>query len=198
MLRATPWSTGDGLRLGLEAGGAAVAPGMDEFYGRNMPAPPARVARGGLRARSRSSTRRTRRCATRDGEVYEPRTWSEIDVVQWTARQPRRARLVRGRATTRSASACATAPSREMIEAARARRRAGRAPRRRRTVGRGRGRRSRRRSAACASTTRAQAAAGRVRVRGGRRAASRPAATRAGSRRRSCSGGSRRDSALGE
>ena len=42
LLRATPWSTGDGLRLGLEAG-AAASDGMGEFYGRNMPAPPARV-----------------------------------------------------------------------------------------------------------------------------------------------------------
>ena len=42
LLRANPWSSGDGLRLGLAAG-AATSRGMDEFYGRNMPAPPARV-----------------------------------------------------------------------------------------------------------------------------------------------------------
>ena len=41
VVRATPWSTGDGLRLGLAAG-AATTSGMGEFYGRNMPAPPAR------------------------------------------------------------------------------------------------------------------------------------------------------------
>ncbi len=34
-LRANPWSTGDGLEVGLAAGGALTA-GMDEFYGRNM------------------------------------------------------------------------------------------------------------------------------------------------------------------
>jgi fumarate reductase flavoprotein subunit len=86
VLRANPWSTGDGLRLGLRAGGALTG-GLDEFYGRNLPAHPARIEPGrfvGLAqlyaryAAVRSST----------GEVYEPRTWSEIDVVQWTARQP--------------------------------------------------------------------------------------------------------------
>jgi fumarate reductase flavoprotein subunit len=39
-LRSNPWSEGDGLELGLAAG-AASTPGMDEFYGRAMPAPPA-------------------------------------------------------------------------------------------------------------------------------------------------------------
>src|SRR2546428_9937428 len=40
-VRSNPWSEGDGLELGL-ARGAAMTPGMDEFYGRAMPAPPAR------------------------------------------------------------------------------------------------------------------------------------------------------------
>jgi fumarate reductase flavoprotein subunit len=40
-VRSNPWSEGDGLELGLAAG-AATTPGMDEFYGRAMPAPPAR------------------------------------------------------------------------------------------------------------------------------------------------------------
>ena len=40
MLRANRWSRGDGLRLGLGAG-ASLSDGMGEFYGRNMPAPPA-------------------------------------------------------------------------------------------------------------------------------------------------------------
>ena len=42
LIRATPWSTGDGLRLGREAG-AKTTSGLDEFYGRAMPAPPAVV-----------------------------------------------------------------------------------------------------------------------------------------------------------
>ena len=42
LLRANPWSCGDGLRLGLAAG-ASLSEGLGEFYGRNMPAPPAVV-----------------------------------------------------------------------------------------------------------------------------------------------------------
>jgi hypothetical protein len=38
--RANPWSDGDGLEL-ARARGAGVTAGMDEFYGRAMPAPPA-------------------------------------------------------------------------------------------------------------------------------------------------------------
>jgi succinate dehydrogenase/fumarate reductase flavoprotein subunit len=86
MLRAAPWSAGDGLRLGLTAG-ATLSAGMDEFYGRNMPAPPAHVGEGDfVHAAQLYAAHATVR--NRDGEVYEPRTWSEIDVVQWTARQP--------------------------------------------------------------------------------------------------------------
>ncbi len=42
LLRANPWSEGDGLDFAL-ARGAATTNGMDEFYGRAMPAPPARI-----------------------------------------------------------------------------------------------------------------------------------------------------------
>ena len=42
LLRANPWSAGDGLDLAV-ARGAATTPGMGEFYGRVMPAPPARI-----------------------------------------------------------------------------------------------------------------------------------------------------------
>jgi succinate dehydrogenase/fumarate reductase flavoprotein subunit len=85
MLRAAPWSTGDGLRLGLAAGGR-LTPGMDEFYGRNMPAPPARVHPVDfVRLAQLYATYATVR--NRDGDVYRPRSWSEIDVVQWTACQ---------------------------------------------------------------------------------------------------------------
>jgi succinate dehydrogenase/fumarate reductase flavoprotein subunit len=86
MLRATPWSTGDGMRIGLEAG-AMLSPGMDELYGRNMPAPPARVEEGHfVRLAQLYATHATVRNAR--GEQYTPATWSEVDVVQWTARQP--------------------------------------------------------------------------------------------------------------
>jgi succinate dehydrogenase/fumarate reductase flavoprotein subunit len=40
-LRANPWSTGDGLLAACEAG-AAVTPGLRNFYGHAMSAPPAR------------------------------------------------------------------------------------------------------------------------------------------------------------
>jgi fumarate reductase flavoprotein subunit len=86
MLRATPWSTGDGLRIGLAAG-AQTTGGMDEFYGRNMPAPPARVGEEDfVRLAQLYAAHATVRNA--DGDVCTPATWSEIDVVQWTARQP--------------------------------------------------------------------------------------------------------------
>jgi fumarate reductase flavoprotein subunit len=42
LLRANPWSEGDGLDYGVGRGGKTTA-GMDEFYGRVMPAPPARI-----------------------------------------------------------------------------------------------------------------------------------------------------------
>jgi putative NAD(P)-binding protein len=42
LLRANPWSEGDGLDFAV-ARGAATTTGLDEFYGRVMPAPPARI-----------------------------------------------------------------------------------------------------------------------------------------------------------
>jgi fumarate reductase flavoprotein subunit len=86
LVRATPWSTGDGLRLGLEAG-AAESGGLEQFYGRNMPAPPAAIEERDFvplaQLYARWATVRNR-----SGDTFEARTWSEIDVVQWTARQP--------------------------------------------------------------------------------------------------------------
>jgi hypothetical protein len=42
LLRASPWSEGDGLDFAV-ARGAATTAGLGEFYGRVMPAPPARI-----------------------------------------------------------------------------------------------------------------------------------------------------------
>jgi len=42
LLRANPWSEGDGLEFAV-ARGAATTSGMEQFYGRVMPAPPARI-----------------------------------------------------------------------------------------------------------------------------------------------------------
>jgi succinate dehydrogenase/fumarate reductase flavoprotein subunit len=85
VLRANPWSTGDGLRLAL-AHGARLSEGLDEFYGRNLAAAP-RVEPEDFVPLAQVYARHAVVENAR-GERYEARTWSEIDVVQWTARQP--------------------------------------------------------------------------------------------------------------
>jgi succinate dehydrogenase/fumarate reductase flavoprotein subunit len=93
LVRANPWSSGDGLRLGLSAG-AVLSEGMGEFYGRNMPAPPAVVEPDDY-VRLAQLYARHARVENERGESFETQTWSEVDVVQWTARQPgARARYV--------------------------------------------------------------------------------------------------------
>jgi fumarate reductase flavoprotein subunit len=87
MLRAAPGSTGDGLRLGLEAGAAASA-GLGEMYARAMPAPPARIVPADFVRLSQLYARHAV-VTNAAGERFETRTWSEIDVAQWMARQPR-------------------------------------------------------------------------------------------------------------
>jgi fumarate reductase flavoprotein subunit len=87
MLRAAPWSSGDGLRIGLAAG-AATSAGLEQFYGRNMPAPPARVDESGFVSLAQLYARHATVTNAR-GDEYMARAWSEIDVVQWTARQSR-------------------------------------------------------------------------------------------------------------
>jgi fumarate reductase flavoprotein subunit len=92
VLRANPWSSGDGLRLGLEAG-AALSVGMDEFYGRNLAAAPHIEPEDFVRLAQVYA--KHARVENLVGETYEPHMWSDIDVVQWTARQPSaRARYV--------------------------------------------------------------------------------------------------------
>src|SRR5262249_21703530 len=82
-----------GLRLGLGAG-ASLSDGMGEFYGRNMPAPPAVVPVEDFVPAAQLYARHAR-VENERGESFETSTWSEIDVVQWTARQPgARARYV--------------------------------------------------------------------------------------------------------
>ena len=85
LLRANPWSAGDGLRLGLDAGGTTSA-GMAEFYGRNMPAPPARVTESGFVALAQLYARHATVFA--GDREFRTRMWSEVDAVQWTATQP--------------------------------------------------------------------------------------------------------------
>jgi hypothetical protein len=86
-LRASPGNAGAGLRLG-SAGGGELGRGMDEFYGRNMPAPPARVAEQSYVSASQLYAHHAE-VTNEAGERFRTRTWSEIDVAQWTARQPR-------------------------------------------------------------------------------------------------------------
>ncbi len=85
LLRANPWSTGDGLRL-AQGRGAALTAGLDEFYGRNLAAAP-HISPNDFVPLSQVYARLATVTNSR-GETYEARTWSEIDVVQWTARQP--------------------------------------------------------------------------------------------------------------
>jgi hypothetical protein len=89
LLRANPWSDGAGLDLGL-ARGAAVTGGLDEFYGRAMPAPPARVTEDGFVPLSQLYGRWARVFAE-DGAEITPASvsWSENDLAQTVGRQPR-------------------------------------------------------------------------------------------------------------
>ncbi|MDQ2984898.1 MAG: FAD-binding protein [Actinomycetota bacterium] len=85
-LRANPWSTGDGMRLGLDTG-AALSAGMDEFYGRNM----ADVDFGAEQFVPLAQLYgRFARVFNERGEEFFDRevSWSENDLVQATARQP--------------------------------------------------------------------------------------------------------------
>ena len=88
LLRANPWSDGDGLDF-ARGRGAAVTSGMDEFYGRNMPAPPARLDEAAWIPLAQLYGRHARVVNERGDEFFagEP-SWSELDLVQATARQP--------------------------------------------------------------------------------------------------------------
>jgi fumarate reductase flavoprotein subunit len=88
LLRANPWSDGAGLELG-RARGAAVTDGLDEFYGRVMPAPPARLTEDGFVPLSQLYGRWARVFAE-DGVEITPASvsWSENDLAQAIGRQP--------------------------------------------------------------------------------------------------------------
>jgi succinate dehydrogenase/fumarate reductase flavoprotein subunit len=87
-LRANPWSTGDGLRFALR-GGAALSGGMDEFFGRAMPAPPAVVTEEHFVDLAQLYGRYAL-VLDDDGDEFapEPVHWSETDLVQAIARRP--------------------------------------------------------------------------------------------------------------
>jgi succinate dehydrogenase/fumarate reductase flavoprotein subunit len=87
-LRAHPRSTGDGLLAALELG-ALTGAGMDEFYGRNLPAPPADFPPERFVEVSQLYGRYAVAVNT-NGERYadEGADWSETALTQATARQP--------------------------------------------------------------------------------------------------------------
>lgn len=86
-LRANPWSTGDGLCHALD-NGAELSRGMDEFYGRNMPAAPWGEREYVLLAQLYA--RRARIFDEQGVEFFlgDEVSWSETNVVQATARRP--------------------------------------------------------------------------------------------------------------
>jgi succinate dehydrogenase/fumarate reductase flavoprotein subunit len=87
LLRANPWSEGDGLDLALRRG-AATAGDMDEFYGRNMPDVGELAEEDFVRA----SQLYAQYALVVDEQGREflqsPVGWHESDVAQSTARQP--------------------------------------------------------------------------------------------------------------
>jgi fumarate reductase flavoprotein subunit len=88
LLRANPWSAGDGLRLGL-ARGAALSTGMDEFYGRNMPAAPAVISDADFVPAAQLYARHAVVLDEQGVEIpWEESDWSETRLVQETARRP--------------------------------------------------------------------------------------------------------------
>jgi fumarate reductase flavoprotein subunit len=88
ILRSNPWSDGGGIAY-ARAHGAAVTDAQDEFYGRNMPAPPARIAEADY-VRLAQLYGRFAEVVNDDGEAFfpDPPSWSETDLVQATAKQP--------------------------------------------------------------------------------------------------------------
>jgi hypothetical protein len=104
LLRANPWSEGDGLDLAV-ARGAATTPSMDEFYGRVMPAPPATIREGDFV--------RLAQLYGREARVFTD-DWSEITPVEVAWHENDLAQLIGPRAWY------CVAETNDRIEAARA------------------------------------------------------------------------------
>jgi fumarate reductase flavoprotein subunit len=88
LVRAHPRSTGDGFLAALEKGALASA-GLDEFYGRNLPAPPAEFPPERFVEVSQLYGRHAVAVNAR-GERYadEGADWSETSLTRATAHQP--------------------------------------------------------------------------------------------------------------
>jgi hypothetical protein len=86
-VRSNPWSEGDGLAYAVERGGA-VTDGLDEFYGRAMPAPPARWGEPEFVKYAQVYGRAARVVDEQGGEIpVELGDWSENRLVQEIARR---------------------------------------------------------------------------------------------------------------
>ena len=88
LVRSNPWSEGDGLDFAC-ARGAELAGEMDEFYGRAMPAPPARIDESDY-VRLSQLWGGEARVVDEDGEEFfpGPPAWHESDLAQAIARRP--------------------------------------------------------------------------------------------------------------
>ena len=85
LLRSSPWSEGDGIAFALGRG-ADLSAGMDEFYGRNLPAAvPEELFVGAAQLYGSLAL-----VLDGGGREFFPRepSWSETDLVQATARLP--------------------------------------------------------------------------------------------------------------
>src|SRR3954453_13378665 len=82
LVRANPWSDGAGIDY-ARARGAKTTTGLEEFYGRAMPAPPARIREQGFVSLSQLYGARAR-CFTDDGAEITPASvaWHENDLAQ--------------------------------------------------------------------------------------------------------------------
>jgi hypothetical protein len=86
-LRASRWSTGDGLAFARARGGAATG-GMDEFYGRAMPAPPAQWEEADFVLFAQVYGRIATVVDERGAEIaVDPDDWSDNRLVQEIARR---------------------------------------------------------------------------------------------------------------
>src|SRR2546421_491541 len=82
LLRANPWSEGNGLDFAV-ARGAVTTPGMDEFYGRVMPAPPARIREQDFAPLAQLYGREARVFTDDWREITPPQVeWHENDLAQ--------------------------------------------------------------------------------------------------------------------
>ena len=86
--RSNAWSDGGGIAY-ARARGAGLTGAQEEFYGRNMPAPPARIEEEDY-VRLAQLYGRFAEVVDDEGDVFfaGPPSWSETDLVQATAAQP--------------------------------------------------------------------------------------------------------------